>query len=192
MPLQKQFDTDEALKDAMNIFWDQGYAATSMQDLVDGMGINRGSLYATFGDKHALFILALRAYDNDNRRQLLSDLETKYPPGRAIRELFEAFAGAADDKPTAGCFLTNCALELAPHDPEVREIVANGQKEMEQFFVRMIEEGKALGEFAPDLDGPSAAVGLLAMIQGLLVVIRSRPEKALVKNIIDEALQRLE
>ncbi|MGD9921955.1 MAG: TetR/AcrR family transcriptional regulator, partial [Pseudorhodoplanes sp.] len=67
MPWEKQFDTDEVLEKAMRAFWDRGYEATSLQDLVDHTGINRGSLYATFGDKHALFIAALRRYDESRR-----------------------------------------------------------------------------------------------------------------------------
>ena len=63
MPWEKQFDPDTALDKAMQAFWAHGYDATSIQDLVDCMGINRGSMYATFGDKRSLFIQALNRYN---------------------------------------------------------------------------------------------------------------------------------
>ena len=80
MPWKKQFDADSVLDKAMQAFWARGYDATSMQDLVDCTGINRGSLYATYGDKHTLFVAALRMYDEKIRRQLLSDFEGASKP----------------------------------------------------------------------------------------------------------------
>ena len=74
MPWEKQFDSDKALTDAMNIFWSRGYESTSMQDLVDSMGINRGSLYATFGSKRSLFLQALRHYDDIHRKAWVKEL----------------------------------------------------------------------------------------------------------------------
>ncbi len=72
MARHKEFDQDEALQKAMEAFWARGYEATSMQDLVEHMGINRQSLYDTFGDKHSLFLKALDRYHEVETRKLLA------------------------------------------------------------------------------------------------------------------------
>ena len=193
MPQEKQFNKQEALGRALDAFWSRGFEATSMQDLVDCMGINRGSLYATFGDKRALFLAALASYD-EGRRHMLAEFEKRFDPRDAIRQVFLAFTrDVAEDGGNKGCFITNTALELAPHDDEVRKLVSAAQEDVEQFFVRMIRKGKASGAIGDHVVRPSdAARGLLASLLGLLVLTRSRPEKALLKAIVDEAMRRLD
>lgn len=193
MPWKKQFDVDAVLEKAMRAFWGRGYAATSMQDLVECTGINRGSLYATYGDKHDLFVAALKMYDEEMRRKQLAEFEARYPPREAIRQIFLAFmANVSDCGGNRGCFLTNTALELAAHDPEVGRIVAHAQAQIEAFFARMIKKGKAAREMPAHVKPKETARGLLASLVGLVVLIRSRPEKALLQDILDDALRRLE
>jgi TetR/AcrR family transcriptional repressor of nem operon len=192
MPWEKQFDVDEVLDKAMQAFWNRGYEATSMQDLVDRTGINRASLYSTYRDKHALFLAALRMYDNTLRRKRLAGLESDYGPREAIRQLFLAFTSKVSERgANRGCFLTNTALELAAHDPEAGKIVAHAQKEIEAFFARMIKKGQAEGAIAPHVRPKEAASGLLASLIGLAVLTRSRPERALLQAVVDDALGRL-
>jgi TetR/AcrR family transcriptional repressor of nem operon len=193
MPWEKQFDVDAVLEKAMQAFWGRGYTATSMQDLVDCTGINRGSLYATYGDKHDLFVAALRMYDDRMRQKLLAEYETRYSPREAIRQIFLAFmANVSDCSSNRGCFLTNSALELAAHDPEVGRIVVHAQEQIEAFFARMIKKGKAGGEVPEHVRTIEAARGLLASLIGLVVLTRSRPEKALLQSITEDALRRLD
>lgn len=193
MPWEKQFDADEVLGRAMQAFWARGYEATSMQDLVDCTGINRGSLYATFGGKRAFFLAALRMYDEKMRRKLIADIEARYAPREAIRRMFLAFAANVSEcGGNRGCFLTNTALELAAHDPEAGKIVARSQEEIEAFFARTIRKGKARGEIAAHAGVTEAARGLLASLIGLIVLSRSRPEKALLRSVADDAMRRLD
>lgn len=192
MPWEKNFDRDEVLDKAMQAFWSRGYEATSMQDLVDCTGINRGSLYATYGDKRELFLAALRMYDEKMRRRLLADIESRHAPREAIRQLFQAFLSRTSERAAnRGCFLTNTALELAAHDSEVRRIVASAQAQIEAFFARMINKGKALGEISPRVRTVEAARGLLATMVGFVVLSRSRPDHDLLRTIVDDALRRL-
>jgi len=192
MPLNKQFDVDETLAKAMRTFWERGYEATSVQNLIDSTGINRGSLYGTYGDKRALFLAALGKYDKDVRRKILGELETDHSPRNAIRELLVCFSTSLLEKgDTAGCLMTNTALELAAHDPEIRRIVAHAQEQIEDFFHRMILRGQELGEMSPALDPQRVAKGLLASLSGLLVLIRSRPDEALLVSIIEDAMAKL-
>ncbi len=193
MSWEKQFNTDDVLDKAMQAFWTHGYEATSMRELVDRTRVNRGSLYATYGDKHALFVAALRMYDEKMRCGMLSELEDAHGPREAIRQIFLAFtARVSPGGGNRGCFLTNTALELAAHDPEVGKIVANAQEGIEAFFVRMIEKGKAQGEIAACVKPVETARGLLASLLGLVVLIRSRPDRTLLAGIVDDAIQRLD
>lgn len=192
MPWEKQFDREEALSRAMAAFWARGYEATSMQDLVEVTGVNRASLYGTFGDKHALFLEALRLYDDKMRRTLLAELEAGGQPREAIRKLFQVFikpVSEGDDN--RGCFLVNTALELSAHDPEAARIVARAQEQIEAFFLRMIKLGKANGEFPSHIKPSVAARSILASLVGMVVLTRSRPDPTLLQTIADEALRRL-
>lgn len=193
MPWEKQFDQGEVLSKAMEVFWARGYEATSMQDLVDTTGVNRASLYATFGDKRALFLSALKLYDEEMRRRLLANLESRGRPRDAIRQLFLAFIRpVAENGSNRGCFLTNTALELSAHDQEAARIVAHAQEQIEVFFVRMIKLGKARGEFPSHIKAAEAARGLLASLVGMVVLTRSRPNGELLQAIADEAMRRLD
>lgn len=192
MPWEKQFDRDAALEKAMQTFWARGYEATSVQDLLDSMGLNRGSLYATFGDKHALFLEALRMYDKEVRQRLLRTLREKFSPKDAIRELLRTFERqSAEHSPGNGCFLTNTALELAARDKEARRIVAQSQEEIETFFADSIKMGQRTGEISLAISPRNMARGLLASFIGLVVLTRSRPEPTLLRSIIDDAIGRL-
>ncbi|MGD9830594.1 MAG: TetR/AcrR family transcriptional regulator [Hyphomicrobiaceae bacterium] len=192
MPWEKQFNKDEALDKAMQAFWMHGYEGTSMQDLVDCTGVNRGSLYATYGDKHALFLAALRSYDQ-RRRTMLGELEGRYSPREAIRRLF---AGIVDEASPSGsnrgCFMTNTALELAAHDPEVKTLVAAAQEDVEAFFLRMIRRGKAEGAIGAHVKPQETSRALLASLLGVLVLVRSRPDRGVLQSITADAMRRLE
>lgn len=192
MPWQKQFDVNEVLDRAMQVFWHRGYEATSMQDLVTSTGVNRASLYATYQDKRSLFMAALRMYDERLRYERLADLEAQYSPVESIRQLFLVFIAPGSGKDgNRGCFLTNTALELAAHDPEAGRLVANAQKEIEAFFARQIRKGKTAGEIPAGVKVAETASGLLASIIGVAVLSRSRPDRALLRAIVDDAMRRL-
>jgi TetR/AcrR family transcriptional repressor of nem operon len=192
MPWQKQFDVDDVLDKAMQVFWHHGYSATSVQDLVRETGVNRASLYATYTDKHTLFLASLRMYADSLRQEKLADLERSHSAKESIRRLLLAFADLAAGKGASrGCFLTNTALELAAHDPDAARIVAKAQKDMEAFIAAMIRRGQTADEIPADLDPAVTASGLLATLIGLAVLCRSRPEPRLLKSIVDDAMQRL-
>lgn len=188
MPWEKQFRTDEVLSKAMHAFWARGYDATSMQDLVASMGINRASIYATFGDKRSLFVKALRAYDERHRAAFLERLRQQRPGKTAIVKAFdEVIASALESGLRDGCLLVNTALELSPHDDAIAEIVGAGLREVEMFFHDMIEAGQALDEIPVSVDASRTAQALLSLFIGLRVLTRSRPEEALFKSIARQA-----
>lgn len=193
MPWEKSFDMDQVLDTAMRAFWARGYEATSMQDLVNCTGINRGSLYATYGDKRALFLAALNRYIGWMRDELLADIAARHGPREAIRQSFLVFAaGQRGHVGQRGCFVTNTALEVAPHDKEIAKVVARVQRKIEAHFAELIGKGKALGEIPPHVDPAASAQGLLASFIGLAVLARSRPNKTLLLSVVDDAMRRLD
>lgn len=192
MPWEKKFDTEQTLRRVMEEFWARGYEATSMQDIVDATGVNRASLYATYGDKQELFRAALKTYDETVRLRLTSELSAQFPPVEAIRRLFLAFmCQIGEPGRNWGCLLTNTALELAPHDPEIGAMVAASQMDLELFFREQIERGQRAGDISQTIDVDQTARGMLASLLGYLVLVRSRPDEQLLSSIVEEAIARL-
>jgi TetR/AcrR family transcriptional repressor of nem operon len=192
MPWEKRFDIDETLTRAMQTFWTHGYEATSMQDLVNATGVNRASLYATYGDKRELFLTALRKYDGEVRQRTLAELGQNLTPPDAIRAIFDKFIGQTQvPNGNWGCFLVNTALELAAHDPELAEMVNKAQDEIEAFLLAMIRKGQACGEFSAEGDATMLAHQALAAFLGMLVMIRSRPKPEYLGAIRDGVLKSL-
>lgn len=173
MPWEKQYDTNEVVDRAMRLFWARGYESTSITDLIEATGINRGSLYAGFGDKRGLFLESLRRYDMRQREQFLARLARTNPPREAILAAFAAAARSADDTP-GGCLLVNTAMELAPHDPEIRELVDTAFASVREFFERMIRQAQAQGTIGTSHDAHATAQALLGLFLGLRVLNRAQ------------------
>src|SRR5436190_20338951 len=114
MARQKEFDRDEVLHKAMEVFWTRGYQRASIQDLVQHMGVNRQSIYDTFGDKHSLFLEALDHYREIQSRKVFEVLERPGSMKRNVRQLFEeAVARSLSPEGRRGCFVGNSMSELA-------------------------------------------------------------------------------
>ena len=189
MPRKREFDVDTVLNKAMAAFWARGYEATSLNDLLDCMQIQRASLYNAFSDKHTLFLETLRRYDGIYRRAEVAKRVNMPSPRQAILGLFQnAVTAVVEHGGRNGCFLINTALELAPHDEEVAEIVSAAFTHMEhKFFRKMIEKGRARGEIALSVVPATTARALLSLFIGLQVLSRSRPKKVLLQSIAQQA-----
>lgn len=193
MPWDKQYDETDVLDRAMVAFWANGYEATSISDLVDVTGINRGSIYAAFEDKRTLFVRALERYDRQHRLAFLSNIENSNGPKSAIIAIFDAvITSALEGAKPSGCLLVNTALELSEHDPEIARIVRDSLNELEQFFARMVAKGQAEGQLPASLNSQQTGAGLLALFLGLRVLSRSRPEPHLLAAIAEQARLQLE
>ena len=130
----------------MECFWRRGYEATSVRDLADKMRISAPSLYNTYGDKHALYARALEHYLDQSARALIKQFEESLPPKQAVRRfLEEIIKHSVNDPKRRGCFLINSALEVAPHDRELRAFVADRFTEIEAFFYRSIKRAQSEG-----------------------------------------------
>ncbi len=175
MPRPKAFDEQEALAKALRVFWEKGYCATSMQDLVDAMGINRASLYDTYGDKHRLFVAALERYRKKSSRGMIRLLQEATSVREAIRSLLESIVQERFvDNSLRGCFMVNSSVELAPHDDAIARLVSANRKELEQALAEAIARGQSMGEIRRQGSSPEAmARFLFNTINGLRVYLNT-------------------
>lgn len=187
MPWAKSFNEEQAIEQAMRVFWQKGYESASMADLIAQTGITRGSLYNAFGDKRSLFLKALLRYEQD-RQVVLAELEALDQPRTAIHTFFDTtVARTAADEDHKGCFLFNTSLELSAHDEQVRDIVCRGVNLVEAFFRRCIEVGQARGEIPLTHDPATKAKTLLACIVAIRVLGRGVYDQAAIAALADEA-----
>lgn len=183
---KKQFIPEEVLEKAMESFWSQGYEATSVQDLIQSMGINRGSLYDTFGDKHALFLASLDHYSQTVMAMILKQLKA---PGSAKQGIINCIQSmverAVRDPSQKGCLVTNTATELAAHDPAVAARIQNCLQGLEQAFYKTLVRAKADDELGYEGDLHTLAQYLTSSLQGLQVMSKANPNKAVLQGIAD-------
>ena len=143
MPRPKAYDATEVLERAMRAFWAHGYEGNFMSDLVDATGINRGSLYTAYADKHALFMESLRYFDQVYRADFLNPIAQHHTGRDAIVAAFKGVCALPEEGETPGGFLlVNTALELSPHDSEVRNFIDGCLSEVEGFFYEQLESAK--------------------------------------------------
>lgn len=150
MPKVKLFDQQEALKRAMELFWKQGYNATSMSDLVDHMGISRGSFYDTFQSKRAVFDQVLSIYKDANVDMLEKTLNSEPNVKTGLRNLF--FGNVREmiaDQDHKGCFMANSCSELSNSDPMVRELLVNNYTRVHEIFSAYIAKGTLRNNIEP-------------------------------------------
>ena len=189
----RAFDDEAALDAAITCFWHRGYEATSVRDLAAAMGICGTSLYNAFGDKRALFERALERYLEVTTRERIRRLETTLPPKRAARAFIEeVIARALDDGDRRGCFLINSALEVAPHDRALGAVIATHLGEIEGFFRRCVEAGRADGSVPPGRAADDIARLLLGVLLAIRVLSRVKPDRALMEGVARPALALLD
>ncbi|MDT8410581.1 MAG: TetR/AcrR family transcriptional regulator [Wenzhouxiangellaceae bacterium] len=168
----KTFDQSQALEAAMFQFWEAGYEGSSMQNLVDRMGISRQSLYDTFGNKRELFESALKRYREDvveSRLAIITDPALR--PSEAIRNHLEVIASGVCDMPV-GCLMVRTATEISTDDSEIGALLEECVHEVKRALVGVIERGQSLGEFDRSRSADELACSVIATGMGLHVLRR--------------------
>ncbi|MFE5831438.1 TetR/AcrR family transcriptional regulator [Streptomyces sp. NPDC056488] len=194
MARTKEFDPDAALRAALELFWARGYEATTMADLVEHLGVGRASLYATFGNKHELYLKALDRYTETNDPRLVEELSMPGPALPAVRALVRRFAAeaAADGERLTGCFVTNSAAELGPHDTAVARRVELSWEQLETLLHAALARARAGGELPAGRDPRALARMLLVLLQGVRVVGKASSDPARVRDAAEQALTLLD
>ena len=185
MARPREFDEGVVLEAAVHQFWQYGYEATSVRDLADRMGITGASLYNAFGGKRSLYRRSLEYYLNETLRERIARVEGNFPPrGALVAFLEEIIERSLNDELRRGCMLVNSALELAPHDPEFRRIVAKFLSHVESFFFRCVVAGQKDGTISTSQRAEDFARLLLGVLLGIRVLARGRPDRALLEGLV--------
>ncbi|MEU5716414.1 TetR family transcriptional regulator [Streptomyces sp. NPDC020403] len=194
MARNKEFDPEAALQSALELFWRRGYEATSMADLVGHLGIGRASIYATFGNKHELYLKALDRYNETRDAGLLNELSQPGPALPAVRTVMRRFAAEAssEDQRARGCFVTNTAAERGAHDTAAARRVEASWDHLETLLRSALTRARAQGELPADRDPRALARMLLVLMQGLRVAGKASNDPGRVRDAAEQALRLLD
>ena len=184
----KEFDPDKALLQAVDLFWTRGYARTSLDDLMQAMGIARQSLYDTFGDKHKLYIRALLLYRDNQLAAISAHFSENKPTRESLRALLAEVASESKPSLQRGCLLLNASLERDPEDEEIAELLRENQKATESIFREALERAQKTSEISRKKDSADLARFFLAVIEGMRALGRVQPRRKLLESIAETAL----
>lgn len=190
MPWEKDFDVEEAVDLAMEVFKAKGYKATSITDLSHAMKLNKGSIYNAYGSKKALFLRALDKYDREKRRAMLTKLSAMEDPLNAIQLLFTGLVEESmTDQTQSGCLLVNTALDLPNHDEDVQKLVKEAMEDFENFFSLQLEKAVESGALPKSFDIKSTAAALLSYIVSIRVLARGVFDRDGLTTLSNQALK---
>ncbi|MEO3802371.1 TetR family transcriptional regulator [Nonomuraea sp. B1E8] len=188
MARSKEFNPDVALQKALDLFWERGYEATSMADLVEHLGVARASIYATFGGKRELYLRALERYLA--QRDVVGPLAQPGPALPAIRAFLDAYvAECLADELRRGCMVVNTAVEFAARDAAMSAKVAASWAELETAIAAALVRARAQGEIPAEKDPHALARFLLVLLQGVRVLGRADPDPhRRLRDAVDQAM----
>ncbi len=181
MARPKSFIPEEALQKAMRVFWDQGYEGASIQDLTEAMGINRFSLYDTFGDKHALYLQALDMYAGcvvkSFTKGLFEDAGRVGPLNAIENSLLGMVDHAHEDADVCGCLYQRAVTEMASADPEVRRRFERSQQNLHGIYAGLLRDARETGELAEGVKIPEAAWSIILLQMGIVSLDAAPPPR---------------
>jgi TetR/AcrR family transcriptional regulator, transcriptional repressor for nem operon len=187
------FDEQRALARAQDVFWTRGYEATSVQDLVDALAVQRGSLYAAFGDKRSLYLKAVSLYARENRARLETALETGpvLPTLRRMLAQPDILTSASASPEPRGCLVGNTTAQLVPGDEAAKILVAAAFEGFIDVVAAALRRGQAAGEVSAAVAPEVQAQLLLLLFQGSALVSRAGIDHDRLIASIDLALGAL-
>lgn len=176
MPKTVLFDEQEVLTKAMMLFWKKGYHNTSIGDLVDHLGINRSSIYNSFGGKKQLYHKAFEFYQTSNSKGLKHFLSTQTDIKATIRMMFQKIiSDDHNDIDCKGCFMVKTTVELLPHDKELQAALTAHKQKMEAVFLDLLQKGVERGQISAGKDLKTIAKVLYTFMNGIRVIGKTRP-----------------
>ncbi len=183
MPRRKEYDPDVVVERAMNVFWEKGYEATSVQDLVDATGINRFSMYQAFGDKRGLFLRALEHYFRQVLPQILHLSEDSTGGLTTIRRYFEALETTITSPlGHRGCFGQNTGIELAHRDEVALEPLNTMYAELNHNFERALRTAADRRDIEENTPVPEVARFLVTVAQGMILMAKTGRDHHFVRS----------
>ncbi|HLU60302.1 MAG TPA: TetR/AcrR family transcriptional regulator [Pseudonocardia sp.] len=193
MARPRTFDEQQVLTAVRDQFWDAGYADTSLEDLMRVTGLGKGSLYAAFGDKHRLFLRALRGYVDDSHGHLRQLLDSAPRAVDALRSFLMAPVSDPDGA-ARGCLMANSTCELASTDPDVLAEARRAYDTTTALVAECVARAQREGDVAGDADPVETARALLTAQQGIVYMGRAGTDvaalSATARTLADRLLPR--
>ncbi len=184
----RTFDETVVLDRALEVFWRDGYAAASLQTLLEHMGISRQSLYNTFGDKRRLFLAALDRYIDKRADEMLAVLEA---PGASFPALVAFFRALGERSGPKSCMVGKSCMELGIDDPEIAARIHRFFERTVEAFCNALGNAAAKGEIAPSADTAAMARFLTATLHGLGMLARGGAPPEQLSEVVEIALSAL-
>ncbi|OIR08059.1 HTH-type transcriptional repressor ComR [mine drainage metagenome] len=192
MPRTRALSDDIVLERAIGVFWQNGYAGTSLRDLTQATGLSSAALYHRFSDKNGLFVEVLRRYAEGGLGERLGRLTAAADPLGAIQSfLDELIALSLSDPHHRGCLLVNTALDGAAMSDEARALVRARLGEVERFFAGRLQQAVTNGVLAPQTDVAAQATALLGTVLAIRVMARLDPDPKRLRSLADQAIAAL-
>lgn len=175
----------------MQVFWSRGYHATALPDLLQATGLSRGSLYAAFGDKHSLFLLALDRYIADAMARMEAELASHKDPREGLRTYLAGYVDRTSGaKGRRGCLLVATAMELAGRDAKVDLRISGFFKAMETRLAAALSRAKSASRLAKGVEPADAARILVCFVEGLRVTGKTGASRNTAQAAADALLDR--
>jgi TetR/AcrR family transcriptional repressor of nem operon len=186
------YDPDKVLNAAMHLFWQQGYEATSLQDLLKTMGLSKSSFYQAYGSKKELFLRCMSCYC-EMFSERLKKLLVEAPSGRAfIESVLLASAGeASNPEMKRGCLLMNSATEFAQKDAAIAGRINSGLGGLKSIFAAAVSRGQGEGGISQDVDPDVLADYLVTCVGGLKTVVKGGTDAKTVHEVVGVIMRAL-
>ncbi|TCR91634.1 TetR/AcrR family transcriptional regulator [Rhizobium sp. BK376] len=191
MARHKEFERDEALAAAIQVFSDHGYEGTSTDDLLKAMKISRQSMYDTFGDKRSLYLEALQQYNAGSISRLIADINSDGSPRKGLEAALVTFASRPPEEAARCCLGVSAVCEFGRSDAEVSMLTDSASRILSSAIETVLRDGVAKGEFASDLDVKTAVHFLGSTLSGLKVGARNGASPETLRAIARMALRSL-
>ncbi|MFT5861406.1 MAG: TetR/AcrR family transcriptional repressor of nem operon [Flavobacteriales bacterium] len=192
MPRTEVFNREIVLTKVRDLFWNKGYNGTSMQDLVETTGLNRSSLYNSFGNKQSLYEMVLKKYQEDSKSLFQDALLRAGNPSEAIRNIFEnALENMIKDVDQKGCFSLNCKAELSRTGGTVRSLLEHNEAGSLKLFKNLVQEGQDHEVINNENTAEDYAYYLYSAFQGLRMTGMLINDRSKLQKIIDTTVEKL-
>jgi TetR/AcrR family transcriptional repressor of nem operon len=192
MARPREFDEEDVIAAAGDIFWTRGFEGASTRELSAATGLTPSSLYAAFGSKRGLFVKALDRYLDQTLRDRIARIEAVYSGLEAIEAFFdEVVERSVADRQHRGCMMVNAIVDAASQDVDLKRYVADETVQIEAFFRRCTVAGQAAAEISATRSAQGVARHLLAVLMGMRVLARVRPDPGVLAEIARSTLSIL-
>jgi TetR/AcrR family transcriptional repressor of nem operon len=191
MARTREFDVDQAIDRAMDLFWRRGYAETSLQDLLQELSIGSGSFYAAFGSKEQLYIRSLERYTSLQGSDLEKALDGTTEIRPAIRKVLTALIETDLADPTRGCLVVSASTQCG-EQPSAADRVSAAVRQVESLLAGALEQAQIRGELSPDKDPRQLARFLTTFIQGIRIVGQARTGREFAEDALSVAMRALD